>query len=47
MTLRSWLYAAARLLGDLQALAGGPVSFVRRPLRKAALRNASKPWNRL
>lgn len=46
MTLRSALYAAARLLGDLNAIKRGPKATVTRIGKKAVLRRVAGPIGR-
>ena len=46
MTLRSSLYRAARLLGDVQAAQRGPASLARRMVRKRVYRAWNRPLRR-
>lgn len=45
--LRSWLYWAARLLGDVNAIQRGPEAIARRLVRKAAGRQFGKLLRKL
>jgi len=47
LRLRSALYRAARLLGDLQAVRRGPRALVKRAARKALWRLAGRAINKL
>ena len=41
MTLRSDLYRAARILGDIEAIRQGPAAVLRRHVRKATYRRTN------
>lgn len=45
--LRSWLYWAARLLGDVNAIQRGPEAIARRLVRKAAGRQVGRLMRRI
>jgi hypothetical protein len=47
MNLRSLLYAAARKLGDYNAIKHGPVAVGKRIVRKAAYKGFSKTLGKL
>jgi len=47
MSIRSLLYALARLMGDLNAIQRGPNAMFKRVVRKAALRTTSRAVNKL
>lgn len=44
--MRSWLYAVARLLGDVNAVRRGPAALARRAVRKAVRREVGKALQR-
>jgi hypothetical protein len=46
-SLRSWLYRAARDLGDVQAAAKGPAAYGRRVARKRVYRSTNRSAYRL
>ena len=46
MSVRQWLYRIASLIGDFNAARKGPEAIVKRIVRKAAYKTASKELNR-
>lgn len=47
MTLRSFLYFLARLLGDITAIRRGPKAVLKRQVRKALMKTAGTAVNSL